>query len=74
MKNGNQELEIEIVDFITEIVYRDAYMNEKVTGWSGSARINGHLYTGDFAMVENYDIQNEDGEIDSYQINWSELI
>ena len=67
-------IEIEVTDFITELRYADIWKKDAVQGWSGSARINGHLYTGDFAMIENYVIQDEDGEFDSYQIDWSELI
>lgn len=52
--------EIEITDFITLLPNG---------GWKGSAKINGKIYTGEFAMVENYEV---DGQ--QVQIRWEQHI
>jgi len=59
--NGNNELEIEITDFKTEL-----YQYDRLQGWSGSAKINGQLFTGEFAMSETYEFDGVE-----YNIDWS---
>ena len=66
MKNGNALLDIEIVEFHTELINR---FNGNVEGWSGSVKIENQLFSGDFSMTENYTFDGEE-----YEINWHEII
>lgn len=68
-RNGNKELEIEVTEFVTEIPSIDVLKNDALQGWSGSAKIEGKLFTGDFKMLETYTIDGID-----YEINWSEFL